>query len=142
MHGKTLTGKESDGLKAGRCFFQSSFINRKENEMNKEQEKKLNDILFTLDIMKDTCHIAIISSDSKEIVNRAIEDVNNLEEVKEIVKKHYEVDIWRELVNYHNYVMDILEDEYSDHGLATLKNARVRIASYFEDKFLLKHERR
>lgn len=110
--------------------------------MNKEQEKKLNDILFTLDIMKDTCKIAIISSDNSEVVNRARKDFNNLEEVEEIVKKHYKINVWKELVNYHNHVMDILEDEYMKHGLAPLKNARVRIASYFEDKFLLKHERR
>lgn len=110
--------------------------------MNKEQEKKLNDILFTLDIMKDTCKIAVVSSDNTDVVNQALKDLKNLEEVEEITKKHYKIDIWRELVNYHNHVMDILEDEYSDHGLAPLKNARVRIASYFEDKFLLKHERR
>lgn len=110
--------------------------------MNKEQEKKLNDILFTLDIMKDTCKIAIISSDNSDVVNRARKDLKNLEEVEEITKKHYKVDIWRELANYHNYVMGILYDEYQNHSLAPLKNARVRIASYFEDKFLLKHERR
>lgn len=110
--------------------------------MNKEQEKKLNDILFTLDIMKDTCKIAVATSDNTEIVNRALKDLKNLEEVEEITKKHYKINIWRELVNYHNYVMNILENEYKDYGVMPLKDARVRIASYFEDKFLLKHERR
>lgn len=57
--------------------------------MNKEQEKKLNDILFTLDIMKDTCKIAVVSSDNTDVVNQALKDLKNLEEVEEITKKHY-----------------------------------------------------
>lgn len=109
--------------------------------MNKEQEKKLNDILFTLDIMKDTCKIAIISSDNSEVVNRAMKDLNNLEEVEEITKKHYEINVWKELVNYHNYVMDILKDEFEEYGVMPLNDVRNKIINYFEDKFL-KHERR
>lgn len=110
--------------------------------MNKEQEKKLNDILFTLDIMKDTCKIAIISSDNSDVVNRARKDLKNLEEVEEITKKHYKIDIWRELVNYHNYIIGVLEYEDSEYNLAPIREARSQITSYFEDKFLLKHERR
>lgn len=58
--------------------------------MNKEQEKKLNDILFTLNLMKDTCKIAVASLDNTDIVNRALKDLKNLEEVEEIIKKYYE----------------------------------------------------
>lgn len=110
--------------------------------MNKEQEKKLNDILFTLDIMKDTCKIAIISSDNSDVVNRARKDLKNLEEVEEITKKHYKIDIWRELVNYHNYIIDVLENEFEEYGVMPLNDARNKIINYFEDKFILKHERR